>query len=190
MTQAALHTTPAELDRLRELVSIGVGHAATALARLSGRTIRMSVPSVRPIDPGGDGAALEPGPGVSAVLFEVRGGPGGIVVLLLSASSREVLLERVLGNLSGRATEAEVESAIREIGNVLVSSLLSAVADTLGLPIVPTVPDLAVHRAAQRLRARVDARRETLAGMCIAGDLFDEVAEVRGRLLWLPGAGA
>ena len=45
-------TTPAErgyeeLDRVRELVSIGGGHAASAFANILGRPCRMRVPLVR-----------------------------------------------------------------------------------------------------------------------------------------------
>lgn len=191
MTLVTRIATPVELDRLRELVSIGVGHAATALSRLSSRTIRMSVPRARPIEASETEAVLEPGgSGVSAVLFDVRGGPGGVVALLLAPSSRDVLLEQILDTLVGVPSRTEIESALREVGNVLVSSLVSAVADTLGLSIVPSVPDLATNGAGRHLRARLAARRDILAGLCIAGDLFDEVGEVRGRLLWFPSATA
>ena len=37
----------ADLDRVRELTSIGAGHAADAFARLVGRPCRMRVPTVR-----------------------------------------------------------------------------------------------------------------------------------------------
>ena len=47
MENAAFHDVGEELDRLCELANVGAGHAATALARLVGRPIRMSVPRVR-----------------------------------------------------------------------------------------------------------------------------------------------
>ena len=47
MQNAAFRDVGDELDRLCELANVGAGHAATALARLVGRPIRMSVPCVR-----------------------------------------------------------------------------------------------------------------------------------------------
>ena len=63
-----------ELDRLQELANIGAGHAATAFANLTGRTIWMEVPRVCRLDtvpspafPAGDGAWS------TGVFFEFEG---------------------------------------------------------------------------------------------------------------------
>ena len=48
MQELAFHDVGEELDRLCELANVGAGHAATALARLVGRPIRMSVDTAAP----------------------------------------------------------------------------------------------------------------------------------------------
>src|SRR3972149_6346244 len=81
-------TAASPIDRLSELLNIGAGHAAGALALLLGRTFWMRVP--RALRVGADAAPLagelalrhEIADG-AALLFEVEGSPGGIVALFL-----------------------------------------------------------------------------------------------------------
>jgi chemotaxis protein CheC len=175
---------PAELvvDRLRELANIGAGHAAGALAQLLGRPIRMEVPRV------GIGPAQAPPPSpdprliagpATVVWFEVHGGPGGLLAVVLPEREMDTLLEAVLGAPDlERADQAE--SALQEVGNILASHALSAVADTLGALVLPSVPRLetgvlspmAGPNGGERLR--------------IETDLVDADGDLHGVLVWIP----
>lgn len=42
-----------QLDALREISNVGMGHAATALAQLTGKTIHLNVPRVMVLDTAG-----------------------------------------------------------------------------------------------------------------------------------------
>jgi chemotaxis protein CheC len=124
-----------ELDRLCELANVGAGHAATALARLVGRPIRMSVPCVRM------GTAATGAAPVAAddawIFFEVQGAMGGALVLRLPCAARQGLVEELVG---ADASGSHAESALREVGNILASHALSAVADLVGDRVLPSLP--------------------------------------------------
>jgi chemotaxis protein CheC len=180
---------PAELvvDRLRELANIGAGHAAGALAQLLGRPIRMEVPRVR-IEraqaraPSPDPRAFS-GP-ATVVWFEVHGGPGGLLAVVLPEREMDTLLEAVLGAPElERADQAE--SALQEVGNILASHALSAVADTLGALVLPSIPRLETGPAAARVSplAAEPAGAERLR---IETDLVDADGDLHGVLVWIP----
>jgi chemotaxis protein CheC len=175
------------IDRLSELLNIGAGHAASALAVLLGRTFWMRVPRARGVGAGAAPAGeAAPGPGIAdgaALLFEVEGSAGGIVALFLPGASREALAERLLGE-GARERPELVDSALREAGNVVVSHVCSAIADTLGARLVPSVPVL-VHEDVEAALGALAARRGR-AWLRIESEIVDEEGELRGLLVFLP----
>ena len=83
---------PAGLDRARELASIGAGHAAGALARLINRTIWMEVPRAQPVDAGTVPRAAALAQDGTAIFFELQGGVGGMMAVVFSRASLEVIV--------------------------------------------------------------------------------------------------
>jgi chemotaxis protein CheY-P-specific phosphatase CheC len=121
------------------------------------------------------------------VLFEVEGSLGGIVALFLTGASREALARRLLG--AEAATRPElVESALCEAGNVVVSHVCSALADTLGARLVPSIPVLVLEDGEAGL-ATLAARRGR-AWLRIESEIVDADGELRGLLVFLPDAPA
>jgi chemotaxis protein CheC len=185
-------TAASPIDRLSELLNIGAGHAASALALLLGRTFWMRVP--RALRVGVDAAPLAGelaiGSGIAdgaALLFEVEGSPGGIVALFLPGASREALARRLLGEAAQGRPEL-VESALREAGNVVVSHVCSAIADTLGARLVPSIPVLVLEDGEAGLAAL--ATRRGRAWLRVESEIVDEEGELRGLLVFLPDAPA
>jgi chemotaxis protein CheC len=185
-------TAASPIDRLSELLNIGAGHAASALALLLGRTFWMRVP--RALRVGVDAAPLAGelaiGSGIAdgaALLFEVEGSPGGIVALFLPGASREALARRLLGEAAQGRPEL-VESALREAGNVVVSHVCSAIADTLGARLVPSIPVLVLEDGEAGLGAL--ATRRGRAWLRVESEIVDEEGELRGLLVFLPDAPA
>ncbi|UCE86547.1 MAG: chemotaxis protein CheC [Deltaproteobacteria bacterium] len=184
----APHTARAsELDRLRELTNIGAGHAATALARLIGQTIWMRVPNAEAL-----GSGVTPGSRggwaqwPTGVFVDIRGGVGGVAGLLLSASSRDLLVDRLLRRRDAEPSDIEVESALCEVGNIVLSSLVSAIADTLGVIVMPSAPMLASSDADSLFESVVGERSAGLAGLCIQSELIDDAGALRALLIWAP----
>lgn len=129
-----------QLDALRELANIASGTAATALSQMLGREIGLSVPRALalPLADAVD-AAGDPGATVKAVAIPLDGDIAGLVLLLIPVASGATLCE-MLGVEPG----SEVgDSAMREIGNILGTSYLNALASMTGLLLMPCPPDLA-----------------------------------------------
>lgn len=176
------------VDRLRELASIGAGHAATALARLLGETVRMRVPNAAALVGEAAASAAQGSSGWPAGVFiEFRGGVGGVAAMLLSAAGRDHLIDKLLGRPRTGASAVEVESALCEVGNVLLSSLVSAIANTLGISVMPTTPILASSDASALFDAVTAERRAALAGVRIESELLDDAGGLRALLVWVPG---
>jgi chemotaxis protein CheC len=180
MSTATAVPDPVQIDRLRELASIGAGHAANALAQLVGRTCRMAVPTVAPL-----ARREEDEPATAGVIFQVEGGPGGVVALLFPARARDALLATLAGREPEQVPRPFAESALAEVGNILVSHAVSAMADTLGVTMRPSVPLLAMEGGVRVLAERLSQRVAGVA-LRLEAEISDPSGEMRSRLVFVP----
>ena len=191
MSDRLLQIDEAELDRVRELTSIGAGHAAGAFARVVGRPCRMRVPTVRLLRAESLGSAFvasgrdDERRAMSGVFFEVEGGLGGVIALLLPEGSREHVV-RALLRPSGAIAPEDEESALRELGNMLVSHAVSAMADTLGTRVLPSIPVLAMHDAVSALASLVALRCAGGPALRVETEISDAEGIYRGLLVYVP----
>lgn len=176
------------VDRVRELTSIGAGHAANALAQMCGRICAMRVPTVRllpaerihaPYVAGEAGGNEHMG-----VFFDLEGGPGGTVALIFPSDVRDRLVEILLGDKT--ATAEQAESALRELGNILVSHVASSIADTMGTVVLPSIPTLVMNDAGSALASILRPRLGDQAVMRIETEIADREREIRGLLVYVP----
>lgn len=191
MNDAMLTIDEAELDRVRELTSIGAGHAAGAFAQVVGRPCRMRVPTVRLLSAQAVGSAFvattrdDERSSMCGVFFEVEGGLGGVLALLFPASSREPVVHALLRPRGELAPGAEA-SALRELGNILVSHVVSAMADTLGTRVLPSIPVLAMEDALSALSSLVALRCSGESALRVETEISDAEGEYRGLLVYVP----
>lgn len=140
MTTAETPLTVLELDALREAANVGSGGAARALSALLSRPVSLGIPeaSLVPLE---RALALVGTAGLdtTVVLIDVLGDVEAIVILVLEPGSADVLC-RLLGAEPGTPLAA---SALGELGNILSSSYLAALADLAGLELVPSPPRVA-----------------------------------------------
>lgn len=139
-----------QLDVLKEVGNIGAGHAATALSTLLSKPVDMTVPSVRLVpfesiaeSVGGDEQI------VLAVFLRILGdAPGNMFFIMDTASAKNLLRSMAGMDITSYEKFSEMEySALGEIGNILVGSYVSSLADFTGLSLSPTVPSLAIDMA-------------------------------------------
>lgn len=131
--------TELELDALRELVNVASGTAATALARMLGTEVDLSVPRALalPLADAIDAYGSAGGP-VAGVVTPLQGDIEGVVLLLIPRKDADMLC-----TLLGVQPESEVgDSALREIGNILSASCLNALCAITGLELSPCPPRL------------------------------------------------
>jgi chemotaxis protein CheC len=156
-----------QADAMQELGNIGAAHAATTLSQMLGSTVQMSVPGIKAVDiaelgnyMGEESAAM--------VAFELQGEiqHGGYIIFYITRESAIRLTNTMLGLTDmNRAMNEMDESALIEVGNIMVSAFLDATAELLGFVMLPSPPAMTidmVHAAMSSL----------IAGM---GEEIDEV---------------
>jgi chemotaxis protein CheC len=192
MTELGAQVREVDIDRVRELTSIGAGHAATAFARLVGRPCQMCVPAVRLLR--AESAALpfvvnvrdDERQGMTGIFFEIEGGLGGIVAILFSAASRDQLVEHLTGIPNQQSSQAVSQSALREFGNILVSHVVSPMADALGVAILPSIPVLAMEDALEVLGSLIGLRQRGQPALRIETEISDRHREFQSLLVFVP----
>ncbi|MDP9378392.1 MAG: chemotaxis protein CheC [Actinomycetota bacterium] len=131
------HFSDVQLDALRELANIGSGMASTALSGMLGRPVDISVPVASALPLAEAVEAIGPAEQeVTGVMLGIIGELKGSVVLLVSPEDA-VKLCAFLG------VEADSEwglSALGEIGNIVGTSYINALAAMTGFEIEPTPP--------------------------------------------------
>jgi chemotaxis protein CheC len=196
MTTSVLDLGGPQLDRVRELTSIGAGHAANAFATLVGRQFRMRVPTIRMLRAEAAGSTLaattrdDEERGMSGIFFEVEGGLGGVLALLFPNASRDRILETLTGRPASEVDPEMAASALREVGNILISHVVNAMADTLGARILPSVPVLAMDDAFSALASLVALRMDADAVLRVETEISDPEGRFRGVLVFVPDRAA
>jgi chemotaxis protein CheC len=192
MTELGEQIREVDVDRVRELTSIGAGHAATAFARLVGRTCQMRVPTVRLLraesaaTPFVASARSDERRGMTGIFFEIEGGLGGIVAILFSPSSRDQLVAHLTGEPPMQASSASAESALREFGNILASHVVSPMADALGVAILPSIPVLAMEDALEVLGSLIGLRQGGRPALRIETEISDHRSDFQSFLAFVP----
>lgn len=181
--------TPRQLDALREVANMGAGHAATALSTMTGQQIMISVPrlTVAALDeiPNQIAAPEEP---VAAVLMRMEGDLTGLTLLVFP----HPIALRVAGLMMRKpvtALGAIEESAIREAGNILSAAYLNALADFMGMTLLPSPPSLAVDMSDAVLSSTyVESAQGATHLMCVESEFHLQEAQerLRGFFLLLP----
>ena len=137
-----------EMDIIREIASIGTGYAATSLAEMLGKEVRMTIPEINilgyndTIEKVGD-----PEEGIAAVLTCMSGEVEGIMLFLLRLDFINEVLEKMLGqNVNDYADMTEMEvSVLSEVGNIIISSYANAISTLSGIAIKLSVPSISVN---------------------------------------------
>lgn len=139
-----------QIDVLGEIGNIGAGNAATALAKMLNKKVDMEVPKVKILEFMEVTEILgEPETPVIGILFRVTGDLTGDIMFILEYNAAKVLVNILIGNpVDNRSEFTELElSALKEIGNILSGSYLSALSTLTNLKILPSIPDMAIDMA-------------------------------------------
>ncbi len=146
-------------DGLREVATIGAGHAATALSQLTNRRIMISVPHVRRVRfgevPSMVGAL---GDHVAVVAMRMLGDLTGRALLTFGEYDATRLCDLILRRPPGppRALGELEQSGLKEVGNIVCSAYLTALSNFMGMMLLPSVPSLIIGPTVQAIEATVD----------------------------------
>ncbi len=140
--------TSLQLDAIREVGNIGTGNAATALSQMTGRTVDIGVPEARivPIyeiaEQYGSSEDL-----VCAVLIRTEGDlPCNFIFLIREEDSRglaDLLIPMDISSMDEEMQAQMRESALSEVGNVVLGAFLNAISMLTGYVLPASVPSVA-----------------------------------------------
>jgi Chemotaxis protein CheC, inhibitor of MCP methylation len=139
-----------QIDVLREIGNIGAGNAATALAKMLNKKVDMDVPRVKIMEFTEVNETLGNAEiTVAGILLKIEGDLTGYIMFILHLKDAVLLVDMLMGRQFNEIHElSEIElSALKEIGNILAGSYLSALSTLTNLKIMPSVPDLAIDMA-------------------------------------------
>lgn len=137
-------------DVLREIGNIGAGNATTAVATLLNLKLNMQVPNVKLIAVQELNTAIgSEEEEIVGIYLGVRKGIEGSLMFLLKMDAAHYLVNRLLGRSQDyKEPFDEMDlSAMKEIGNIIASSYLTALSTMTNMNIAPSVPYISVDMA-------------------------------------------
>ena len=131
-----------------EIGSIGNGNAITALSGILSEKISMELPEVNILEFNmaqnkiGDAEEI-----VGAVLVEMSGELSGLMMLILKRDFIKTMIKKVLSYEKENLLDMEEmeESLLIEVGNIMLSSYISALSSLTNIQIHLSVPQFAVN---------------------------------------------
>ncbi len=139
------------MDVLKEIGNIGSGNATTAIANMLNLKLNMNVPKVKLMNVQQLGSAIsDEEETIVGIFLGLEQDIEGSMMFLLKLDSAHYLVNRLMGTEKQGTTEfSEMElSALKEIGNIIAGSYLSALSTMTNMVIAPTIPYIAVDMAA------------------------------------------
>ncbi len=149
------------LDVLRELMNIGVGRAARAIAEMSGREVVLRVLDIELLDLAGTRQLRDLRGQINLRVSQTfRGGLEGCALFALNRTGAVRLAQLLLGKADEDVAFDELDQgALLELGNIVIGSAVGMLASELAVEVRYELPQL------------------QLRGIKEAADLFADVAQ-------------
>jgi chemotaxis protein CheC len=189
---APLTLSDLQRDALKEVGNIGAGHAATALSQLLNTTVKLAEPTIDVLKFRDLSSRIGAGDrAVAALHMYIRGeAPGQMVVLFDRDQAAEfvnVFIKRIIGDI--QIFDSIVDSTLKELGNIIAGSYLTALISLTGVNLLPSVPTLSY--------GTVQAAFRTLMSILPDQDVFliesqflDKDRAVSGQFILIPETGS
>ncbi len=136
------------IDMLKEIGSIGGGNAATALSSMLNAKVNMALPEVKIL---GFNAAMthlgHPEELVAAIFVEMSGELNGIMLFILTKEFSDAIIQKMIGRPSTDFMDLEEidMSVLTEIGNIVISSYITAMSSLCNVEVDLSVPQFTVN---------------------------------------------
>jgi chemotaxis protein CheC len=177
------------MDRLRILSERSLERAAETLAAVLGHPVRLAVSEVG-IVPLRDLAQVGEGTDgvVGGARFEITGEGLGQMMIVFPLPTLARMLRALLGRLEeGSALGPAEQSAVQEVGNIVVSSFLNGVSQLLNKRLLPTPPQFQFGPMRDLVGGMMAARGPATQTALVVQAVFqDERGQVLGRFFVVP----
>jgi chemotaxis protein CheC len=178
---------------VRELANIGLAHATTAMANLTGTTFDMAVPDVESV-------SLEKLPELFGnpdevcvgTYMAIDGDVGGHIAFLMPWEAAQQLWTMLVGSAPAsieEVTELHASMAL-ELGNMVNAGLLNAISDMTNLALHATPPQVSIDMTAAVVASIVcEASFVDSVALSIQTEIYDLQHTIRGFFVYIPTVG-
>jgi chemotaxis protein CheC len=141
MTKQTVKSLPiSDIDILTEIGSIGAGNATVALSKIIQEPIKIEVPKMHLSPPHLVPSIYDKHDTVVAAIFmQLRGEADCDIMLIFEAQEAAKLADLMARSADCQKTELE-QSAIEELGSIMICSFLSAMGDFTETELIPSPP--------------------------------------------------
>lgn len=177
--------TPAQLDSIKEITSIGMSHAMTSLSKMINMPVMLVIPKVELTNSAEFNAdKKELFVGVySRILGKITG-----QLLILFEKKRAFTLIDILMNRNHGTTKvfSEIEqSCIMEIGSILTAGCLNALAEFLKMTLIPSIPHF-VFDYGENISRNILQELSSDYAFVINSEFKTKEDEINGKFLLFP----
>lgn len=177
-----------QCDALKEIGNIGAGHAATALSQLLNTRIGLVEPHVDVLPLRALTQRIDrPNRRVAALQMEVRGETPGQIIVLFDRDQASTFVKRFIERVIGEITiyESIAESTLKELGNIVAGSYLSAIVTLTGVRLEPSVPELSYGSVTDAIGAFAAAHPERPVFL-VESVFLDGDVTIGGEFVFVP----
>lgn len=181
------------VDILRELGNIGAGNATTAIASMLSIRINMNVPKVALLEVSKLGAYIcAEDEIVVGIFLEIGSDIDGSMMFIMRMKPAQYLVSKLMQREPDYDAEfSEMDlSALKEIGNIIAGSYLSALSAMTNLVITPSIPYISIDMAASLLSVpAIEFGQFGEHALLIETEFGDEVM-IGGYFILMPDQGS
>lgn len=178
-----------QVDAMQELGNIASGNAASALATMLGDEIKVGMPVVKFLDYEDVAERFGGSENIHVcVMLSLAGDLNGMVLFVLEPEFASYILENLVGEAFdiNEAMSEFSESAIKEVGNIMIGSYVGGLAGITGLTIDITPPSITVDMIGSILSVPNIYYANMSDKMIYIEDGFVTSNKPSGRILLMP----
>jgi chemotaxis protein CheC len=179
-----------QIDALKEVGTVGAGHAAIALSQLLQEKINIAVVRVQVI-PSDDFSKLIGGPDIlsTAIYIQMLGDMQGGLALVFEREDALTLIDILLhksGEKSNIITEIG-QSALKEAGNIISGSYLSALSQLIPFKIALSVPRFSLDKVVNLIPGIFEEiMKPEKQCLSLVTEFVESANRIKGYYLFLP----
>jgi len=182
--------SPIQSDALREIGSIGAGHAATALSQLVDKQVELTSPELA-IIPFGEVPEVFGGPEqlVGAVYSRLLGDIAGGILFMAPRDSSLALMDQMHSRPIGTSKSFghDEEALFTHVASILGASFIAAVARMTDLNVLPSTPSFVLDMAGAILEvATIDVGMKATSALMIRTSFWEKETTIDVALFFLP----
>ncbi len=179
-----------QIDALREVGNIGIGNAATAMSKILGRKIQITVPRVNVIQVEEIFSKLDEDEIVYAVIARVLGDAPGNLLFVFDKDTIIKIVESLVGEQGDELSEVGF-SVLAEIGNIIFATYMNSIGQLTNLKLYPSVPAVTKDMLCAILSTTfIESGQYSDEALDIETDFIQESEELKGNFYYIPMPGS